>query len=73
MVQMIPRSKYIGRFQEMYRESGSSGEWLERDGKNYWSIFSKMPAPAKAGVESGFPSENATMQKCQSGFGFQKM
>jgi hypothetical protein len=27
-----------------------------------------MPAPTKAGVESGFPSENATMQKCQSGF-----
>jgi hypothetical protein len=27
------------------------------------SIFRKMPAPAEAGVETGFPSENATMQK----------
>jgi hypothetical protein len=27
------------------------------------SIFRKMPALAKAGVESGFPSENATKQK----------
>jgi len=27
------------------------------------SIFRKKPALAKAGVESGFPSENATMQK----------
>jgi hypothetical protein len=27
------------------------------------SIFRKMPALEKAGVEFGFPSENATMQK----------
>jgi hypothetical protein len=26
--------------------------------------FQEKPALAKAGVESGFPSENATMQKC---------
>jgi hypothetical protein len=29
-----------------------------------WSIFRKMPALAKAGVDTGFPSENATMKKC---------
>jgi hypothetical protein len=28
-----------------------------------WSIFRKKLALAEAGVESGFPSENATMQK----------
>jgi hypothetical protein len=27
-------------------------------------IFKKMPALAKAGVESGFPSENAMRKKC---------
>jgi hypothetical protein len=27
------------------------------------SIFRKMPALAKAGAESGFPSENAATQK----------
>jgi hypothetical protein len=29
---------------------------------NFRSIFRKMPALAKAGVESDFPSEHATMQ-----------
>jgi hypothetical protein len=31
------------------------------------SVFRKKPASAKAVVESGFPSENATVEKNQSG------
>jgi hypothetical protein len=34
------------------------------------SIFRKKPAPAQAGVDTGFPSENAITQKYQSGFCF---
>jgi hypothetical protein len=38
--------------------------WTQPPGSGRLEHFQEKPAPAKAEVESGFPSENATMQKC---------